>query len=89
MNLGSWIVLAIVLLVVAGAIRSIVNDRKSGKGCAGCSGCSGGVDCSGGVYGSGAESATCNARAKPVTCSVADRMLADMEKASGSFGRRS
>lgn len=43
MNAGSWLVLAVVALMVALAIRSIVRDRKSGKSCAGCSGCSGGT----------------------------------------------
>lgn len=44
MNLGSWIVLAVLVLIVALAIRSIVNDHKSGKGsCGGCTGCSGGA----------------------------------------------
>ena len=44
MNLGSWIVLGIVAVIVALAIRSIVHGKKTGKGaCSGCSGCSDGA----------------------------------------------
>ena len=43
MNAGSWVILAILVLCVALAIRSIVRDHKSGKGsCGGCTGCTGG-----------------------------------------------
>jgi hypothetical protein len=43
MNLGSWVILAVLVLCVALAIRSIVRDHKNGKGsCGGCTGCSGG-----------------------------------------------
>lgn len=43
MNPGSWVILAVLVLIVALAIRSIVKDHKSGKGsCGGCTGCSGG-----------------------------------------------
>ena len=44
MNLGSWIVLSILALCVALAIRSIIKNRKAGKNrCGGCTGCSGGA----------------------------------------------
>ena len=47
MSLVSWIALIIVILLVAGAVFVVVNDKKNGKnscgmGCAGCSACSGG-----------------------------------------------
>ncbi len=44
MNAGSWIILAVLVFIVALAIRSVVRDHKSGKGsCGGCTGCSGGT----------------------------------------------
>lgn len=44
MNAGSWIILAVLVGVVALAIRSIVRDHKNGTGsCGGCTGCSGGT----------------------------------------------
>ncbi len=44
MNFGSWIVLGVLVLIVALAIRSIIHDRKNGKSCCGgCTGCSGGA----------------------------------------------
>ncbi len=44
MTLGSWIVLAVLALCVALAIRSLVKQRKAGQkpGCGSCTGCSGG-----------------------------------------------
>ena len=53
MSLVSWIALIIVILLVAGAIFVVINDKKNGKnscgmGCAGCSACSKGCSsCSG------------------------------------------
>lgn len=42
MNIGTFVVLIIVLAIVAFAIRYLVNAKKSGKTCSGCSGsCSG------------------------------------------------
>ncbi len=36
MNIGTLIVLAILILISLLAIRSIVKDRKKGKGCSSC-----------------------------------------------------
>ena len=45
MNLGSWIVLAVVIAIVALAVASIVKDKRAGKSisCGDCS-CSAGCD---------------------------------------------
>lgn len=45
MNAGSWLVLAVVMLIAALAIRSIIKNKKRGKSrnCGGCTGCSGGI----------------------------------------------
>ena len=90
MNLGSWIILAVLMLIVALAIRCIVNDHKSGKGsCGGCTGCSG-----------GAKPASCSAvddmvrhmekeakRAKaPVSSATAVNAVADAEAAAQKPG---
>lgn len=39
--MGTVVVLAIVILIAAWAVRSIYKDKKSGKACAGCAGCCG------------------------------------------------
>lgn len=42
MNLGTFVVLAILIVIVAFVIKAMVKDKKSGKTCSGCSGsCSG------------------------------------------------
>lgn len=46
--MGDFIVLGIVAVCLALALRAIHRDRKAGKHCGGCSGCSG---CSGGNCG--------------------------------------
>lgn len=47
-EMGDFIVLGIVAVCLALALRAIHRDRKAGKHCGGCSGCSG---CSGGNCG--------------------------------------
>ncbi|MBQ7147517.1 MAG: FeoB-associated Cys-rich membrane protein [Pseudobutyrivibrio sp.] len=46
-NIGTIVVAAVLLLIVAGVVRSMIKDRKNGCsscGC-GCSGCSGSCSC--------------------------------------------
>lgn len=42
--MGTASVLAVVILIVALAVRSLYKDKKSGKSCAGCPGCGGCCD---------------------------------------------
>ncbi len=46
MNLATLIVFLILAAMVAAAVRIIIKDKKSGKGCSGCSGeCGGSCGC--------------------------------------------
>lgn len=40
--MATWIVGAVVVLIAAVIIKSMINDKKNGKTCSGCSGCGGG-----------------------------------------------
>lgn len=44
MNLATWIILGVVALILAGAVISVVRQKKRG-GCAGCSGGKDGCSC--------------------------------------------
>lgn len=38
MNLGTFVVLLVVVLIVGLAVRKVVKDKKSGKACSSCGG---------------------------------------------------
>ena len=40
MNIGTFIVLIIVALIMGFAIRKVIKDKRSGKTCSSCSSCS-------------------------------------------------
>lgn len=48
MNLATWIVAAVLVLVLGAIVVRLVRNRKAGKsscGCSGCSGCGGACHC--------------------------------------------